>query len=194
MLGDSIGLFIRDWRFWMLVLFNSGNMIYFWGLNSWLPAYLRVFRHLNLVNAGLYSGLPFLMMLAGFMLGGNCRTRRDAGYFLLRGPDYGGALHPDGRAVFRGDGGSVVAGRERALLWLGGGRVAVCAGAPDYSRQGDGYWFWRVRGDSVYGGRILALGHGMGDWAAGNYNNGLAVLVVTCIVLAFPMVPLLREY
>lgn len=29
---------------------------------------------------------------------------------------------------------------------------------------------------------------------AGNYNGGLALLVVSCVVLSIPMVPLLRKY
>src|SRR5580658_6233256 len=37
---SQVVLYCRDWRFLMLVIFNSAALIYLWGLNSWLPSYL----------------------------------------------------------------------------------------------------------------------------------------------------------
>src|ERR1700748_3704978 len=37
---SQVGLYCRDWLFWMLVIFNSAALVYLWGLNSWLPTYL----------------------------------------------------------------------------------------------------------------------------------------------------------
>ncbi len=65
---DQIRLFVSDWRFWMLVIFNSAALVYLWGLNSWLPTYLIKVRHFDLTHAGIYSSLPFIFMFAGEVL------------------------------------------------------------------------------------------------------------------------------
>lgn len=65
---SQIGLFCRDWRFWMLVIFNSAALIYLWGLNSWLPSYLIRERGFDPRQTGFYSFLPFFMMFLGEVL------------------------------------------------------------------------------------------------------------------------------
>lgn len=62
---EQIALFFQDWRFWMLVIFNSASLVYLWGLNSWLPTYLVKVRHFDLAHAGIYSSLPFICMFIG---------------------------------------------------------------------------------------------------------------------------------
>jgi sugar phosphate permease len=65
---EQISLFISDWRFWMLVIFNSAALVYLWGLNGWLPTYLVKVRQFDLKQAGIYSSLPFIFMFAGEVL------------------------------------------------------------------------------------------------------------------------------
>ncbi|HTH98422.1 MAG TPA: MFS transporter, partial [Stellaceae bacterium] len=59
---SQVALFCRDWRFWMLVIFNSAALIYLWGLNSWLPSYLVKVRGFDPRQTSFYSFLPFFMM------------------------------------------------------------------------------------------------------------------------------------
>ncbi len=61
--------FMTDWKFWLLVVYNVGTLIYLWGLNSWLPTYLVKSRGINLQSAGLLSSLPFAMMFIGEVAG-----------------------------------------------------------------------------------------------------------------------------
>ena len=46
--GEALRALLGDWRFWLLPIYNSGALIYLWGLNSWLPTYLQQARHFNL--------------------------------------------------------------------------------------------------------------------------------------------------
>jgi predicted MFS family arabinose efflux permease len=66
----DVGLFMRDWRFWMIVIFNSGVLVYLWGLNSWLPTYLVKVRHFDLHQTGIFASLPFVFMFLGEVGGG----------------------------------------------------------------------------------------------------------------------------
>jgi sugar phosphate permease len=65
---SQVGLYCRDWRFWMLVIFNSAALIYLWGLNSWLPTYLIKVRGFDPRQTSLFSFLPFFLMFLGEVL------------------------------------------------------------------------------------------------------------------------------
>jgi sugar phosphate permease len=65
---SQVGLFCGDWRFWMLVIFNSAALVYLWGLNSWLPTYLINGRGFDPRQTGFFSFLPFFMMFLGEVL------------------------------------------------------------------------------------------------------------------------------
>ncbi|WP_298255715.1 MFS transporter [Bradyrhizobium sp.] len=65
---SQVGLYCRDWRFWMIVIFNSAALIYLWGLNSWLPTYLIKVRGFDPRHTSLYSFLPFFLMFLGEVL------------------------------------------------------------------------------------------------------------------------------
>ena len=65
---SQVGLFCRDWRFWMLVVFNSAALIYLWGLNTWLPSYLIRVRGFDPRQTSFYSFLPFFLMFLGELL------------------------------------------------------------------------------------------------------------------------------
>lgn len=72
---SQVGLFCRDWRFWMLVIFNSAALIYLWGLNSWLPSYLVRERGFDPRQTSFYSFLPFFMMFLGEVLAATLSDR-----------------------------------------------------------------------------------------------------------------------
>jgi sugar phosphate permease len=65
---SQVGIFFGDWRFWMIVIFNSAALIYLWGLNSWLPTYLIKERGFDPRQTSLFSFLPFFMMFLGEVL------------------------------------------------------------------------------------------------------------------------------
>jgi sugar phosphate permease len=65
--GQAFAMLARDWRFWMLPAFNSGTLIYLWGINSWLPTYLQA-RQFDLAAISFYSALPFALMIPGQIL------------------------------------------------------------------------------------------------------------------------------
>jgi len=66
---QSVSLFIRDWRFWMIVISTSGSLTYLWGLNSWLPTYLVKVHHVDLQQATFFASLPFFLMFVGEIAG-----------------------------------------------------------------------------------------------------------------------------
>ena len=63
-------LFLRSYDFWLLTLFDCGELIYLWGLNSWLPTYLQRARHLDIQHLGIYSSLPFVFLFFGEVVSG----------------------------------------------------------------------------------------------------------------------------
>jgi fucose permease len=191
---DSVGLFIRDWRFWMLAIYDCGAMIYLWGFNSWLPAYLRVFRHLNLAQAGFYSALPFVLMLIGEVAGARFsdRVQRRAifcfvGLILAGACICFAALSPSGTvaawslawsAFFWG---ATVPTLFALGLQIIPGKVTAA-----------GFGVYAGLANLVGAAAPFVIGSIIGR--AGHYNQGLAVLVLSCVVLSFPMIPLLRKY
>ncbi|MCW5688298.1 MAG: MFS transporter [Pseudolabrys sp.] len=71
----SIGIFLKDWRFWMILIFNSACLVYLWGLNAWLPSYLQKVQHFDLKSLGFFASLPFILMFFGELLGGYISDR-----------------------------------------------------------------------------------------------------------------------
>ena len=71
--GDLWGdcrLFLRNRSFWLLTICDCGELIYLWGLNSWLPTYLQKVRNFDIQHLGFYSALPFVLLFAGEILSG----------------------------------------------------------------------------------------------------------------------------
>jgi sugar phosphate permease len=64
------GVFLKDVDFWLLTLCDCGELIYLWGLNSWLPTYLQKVRNFDIQHLGFYSSLPFILLFAGEILSG----------------------------------------------------------------------------------------------------------------------------
>lgn len=69
-LWRDCGVFLRDTNFWLLTVCDCGELIYLWGLNSWLPTYLQKVRNFDLQHLGIYSSLPFILLLVGVILSG----------------------------------------------------------------------------------------------------------------------------
>ena len=69
-LWEGCGAFLKSRDFWLLTLFDCGELTYLWGLNSWLPTYLQRVRHFDIQHLGLYSSLPFIFLLVGEILSG----------------------------------------------------------------------------------------------------------------------------
>jgi sugar phosphate permease len=192
--GEALRMLASDWHFWLLPIYNSGTLIYLWGLNSWLPTYLQQARHLNLMMTGFYSALPFALMILGQIFFGwlGDKTGRRA---LICGFTqaitgvliYFAALAPDADMA----------------AWL----IALSAG------------FWGGTTPSLFAlssqiipARITALGFGLfagfanlvGSSApfiigalierTGDFTAGLNFLVLSCIVTSFAMIPLMRRY
>jgi len=84
-------------------VFNCGTLTLLWGLNSWLPAYLKMARHFDVQQQGIFSSLPFFLTLLGMISSGliaDCFGRRGSLCFvrrLLRGRwsyiDHNGPSH-----------------------------------------------------------------------------------------------------
>ena len=64
------GLFLKNTDFWLLTICDCGELIYLWGLNSWLPTYLQKVRNFDLQHLGIYSSLPFVLLLGGVIISG----------------------------------------------------------------------------------------------------------------------------
>ena len=191
---ESLGVFIRDWRFWMLAIFDIGAMVYLWGFNSWLPAYLRVFRHMDLARAGIYSALPFVLMLVGEVVGAKLSDKlQKRAIFCFVG------LIMAGLSIWMA---AISASPTAAAWYLAWSAFFWGATVPTLFALGFQIIPAKVTatGFGVYAGLANLIG-AMAPWLmgwvigrSGNYNHGLAVLVLACIILAFPMVPLLKKY
>ncbi len=192
--GEALRMLSRDWRFWLLPVYNSGTLIYLWGLNSWLPTYLQQARHLNLLMTGFYSALPFALMILGQIVFGwiGDKTGKRA---LICGFTqaitgvlvYFAALAPDADMA----------------AWL----IALSAGF-----WGGGTPSLFALSSQIIPPKITALGFGLfagfanlvGSSApfiigalierTGDFTAGLNFLVLSCIVTSFAMIPLMRRY
>lgn len=190
----AIGLLLGNGGFWLLAIYDCGAMIYLWGLNSWLPTYLTQARHFDVAHSALFSSLPFLFMLGGSFFGGwlGDRLKSRAAICLL-------GLLLAGVAIL---GATYVEDATHAALLL-----ALSAGL----------WGMTVptlfaMGTEIIPGKVTALGFGVYAGIAnlvgaaapllmgiligqsGNYTQGLMVIVVSCVVLSFAMLPLLRRH
>lgn len=193
-LGEVIRTLAGNWRFWLLPAYNSGGLIYLWGFNFWLPSYLKNARHFDLAHTGVYSALPFILMILGEIGGawiGDRTGKRAAVCFV--------SLFLTGVFVWF----AALAPGANLAAWC----LAVSAG------------FWGATtptlfalGMQIIPRRITAMGLGayagianfVGSLAPfimgvligtqGDYNAGLYFLVFCCTGLSVFMLPLLRRY
>jgi sugar phosphate permease len=171
---------------------NVLALVYLWGLNSWLPAYLTRVRHFDLHATGLFSSLPFVLMLLGEIGGAvfSDRTGRRAATCFV------GLL---GAGVFMYVGARVFDPHLAALS------IAVSA------------FFWGVSLPTLFAlsleiiptnvtsaavGVYNGIGNLVGAFAplvmgwliakTGAFDAGLMVLVLAAVVGSCAMLPLLR--
>jgi sugar phosphate permease len=191
---SQVGLFCRDWRFWMLVIFNSAALIYLWGLNSWLPTYLIKVRGFDPRQTSFFSFLPFFLMFLGevsaAMLSDRIGRRAIVCFVGLFGAGvamYAVSVVPDAHAA------AILIGVS-AFFW--GSALpplfalslqilptrAVAAGVGIFNGVGN------IIGalSPVVMGALIA--------ETGSFNAGLMVLVGAAILGSLAMVPLVRRF
>ena len=192
--SEAIRVLARDWRFWLLPIYNSGALIYLWGFNSWLPTYLQEARHFDLAHTGFYSSLPFVLMVIGQLGAGwiGDRTGKRAavcfGALFLAGVFvYFAALAPD----------PSLAAWCLALsagFWGGTTPTLFAIGMQIIPRNITSFGFGLYAGFGNLVGSAAPFIMGMLIGSAGNYNAGLDFLVLCCIVLSLAMLPLVRTH
>jgi predicted MFS family arabinose efflux permease len=187
-------LFVHDYRFWLLVVFNSCVLIYLWGLNSWLPAYLQRAKHFNLTQVGIYSSLPFILMFLAVVGAGivsDWLGRRailcaiglfGAGVFLYLGTI---ASAPQTAAVL-----IAVSAGFWGLVLPTQYAIAIEIIAPSVTSIGIGVY-------NGIGNLIGALAPIFMGWIiarTGSFDTGLLVLVFAAIFGACSILPLARRH
>ncbi len=60
-LWENMKVFIKDYRFWLVVIFYSGVTSIWWGTMAWLPSYLKNARGFNWGAMGALASLPYVL-------------------------------------------------------------------------------------------------------------------------------------
>ena len=188
------GVFLRNWQFWLLVLYDCGLVIFLWGLNSWLPTYLQRARHFELTQLGIFSSLPFMLMFLGVASSGvitDWLGRRAIICFV-------GLV---------GTGVLVYAATISANPYVAATMIALSAGSwgvalpaffslllsvlpQSVTSSGTGV----CNGITNFIGALAPLIMGWLIGLTGNFNAGLMVLVWGSIICACAILPLVRRY
>jgi sugar phosphate permease len=190
----NVGLFLRDWRFWLILIFNSACLLYLWGLNAWLPTYLQKVRHFDIKALGLFASLPFILMFFGEVLGGAISDligRRAivclVGLFLAGALIYVVSLVADPVAA------ALVMAVSAGCWGLALPPLfALAAQIIPASVTASGVGVYNGVGNLIGASSPLIMGWIIGS--AGNFNAGLMVLVLAGVIGACAMLPLLRRY
>ncbi|WP_170971716.1 MFS transporter [Peribacillus simplex] len=66
----SITSLLKSPSMWKIIAALFGLYTAIWGLNSWVPSYLMNVRKLNLLETGIYSSLPAIAGMMGYLVGG----------------------------------------------------------------------------------------------------------------------------
>jgi len=53
-----------------MTAFNCGTLTFLCGLNSWLPTHLKIARHFDVQQQGIFSSLPFFLTFLGIISSG----------------------------------------------------------------------------------------------------------------------------
>jgi sugar phosphate permease len=191
---SQVGLYCRDWRFWMLVIFNSAALIYLWGLNSWLPTYLIKVRGFDPRQTSLYSFLPFFLMFLGEVLAAALSDkigRRAIVCFV--------GLFGAGATMYAV---SVVSDPQTAAILIAVSAFFWGSGLPPLfalSLQilppravASGVGMFNGIGNIIGALSPVVMGALIAE--TGSFNAGLMVLVGAAITGSLAMVPLVRRY
>jgi len=191
---SDIGHFLSDWRFWLILIFNSACLLYLWGFNAWLPSYLQQVRHFELKSLGIFASLPFILMFFGELAGGyiSDRSGRRAavcfvGLFCAGGLIYVVPMMADPylAAIVM----ALSAGFWGAALPP---LFALAANIIPPSVTSSGVGVYNGVGNLVGACSPLLMGWIIG--VAGNFDAGLMVLVLSGMIGACAMLPLLKRY
>jgi sugar phosphate permease len=190
----DVGHFLSDWRFWLILIFNSACLLYLWGFNAWLPSYLQKARHFDLKSLGLFASLPFILMFFGELAGGYISDRLGrraavcfVGLFCAGALIYVVPMMSDPylaaivMALSAGFWGS-------ALPPL----FALAAQIIPPSVTSSGVGVYNGVGNLIGACSPLLMGWIIG--VAGNFDAGLMVLVLSGMIGACAMLPLLKRY
>lgn len=190
----NISLFLKDWRFWMVLIFNSSCLVYLWGLNAWLPSYMHKVLGFNLQSLGMFASLPFILMFCGEIIGGYVAdlTGRRAivcfvGLFMAGALIYVVSLMPNPYAA-------------AAVMALSAGfwgsalppLFAMASQIIPSSVTASGVGIYNGVGNLIGACSPLLMGWIIGT--AGNFNAGLLVLVGAGLVGSLAMLPLIKRY
>ncbi len=191
---EAIGMFMRDPRFWLVMVCDTGALIYLWGLNSWLFTYLQQARHFNLLSSGFYSALPFVLMLIGELI-----FAKIADWTGRRAAVCGIALFMTGVALYL----AAIVPDATTAAWC----IALSAGfwggtTPVIFALGCRIIPSKVTaaGFGVYAGIANTIGSaapfiiGLLVSTTGDFTAGLQFLVACCVVGSLAMIPLMRKY
>ena len=192
-LTGSIGTFLKDWRFWMVLIFNSGCLVYLWGLNAWLPSYLQKVQGFNLKSLGVFASLPFILMFLGELAGGYVadRTGRRAivcfvGLFMAGVLIFVVSLMPNPYAA-------AIVMALSAGFW--GSALpplfAMAAQIIPSSATASGVGVYNGAGNLIGACSPLLMGWIIGT--SGNFNAGLLVLVGAGVIGSLAMLPLIKQ-
>jgi sugar phosphate permease len=190
---SDVKLFLSDWRFWLILIFNSACLLYLWGFNAWLPSYLEQVRHFQLKSLGLFASLPFILMFFGEFAGGYISDRlgRRAVVCFI-GLFCAGALiyivpmttNPYLAAIIM----ALSAGFWGSALPP---LFALAATIIPKSVTSSGVGVYNGVGNLIGACSPLLMGWIIG--IAGNFNAGLMVLVLSGVIGACAMLPLLLK-
>jgi len=192
--GKQVRLFFGDWRFWMLVIFNSAALIYLWGLNSWLPSYLVKVRGFDVQRAGIFASLPFIFMFVGEVLSAilSDRIGRRAIVCFF-------ALLFAGISMYLV---SIISDNQTAALMIAVSAFFWGSALPPLFALGlqilpagavaAGVGVYNGIGNLI--GAFAPLAMGMIISTTGNYSTGLLVIIGAAIIGSGAMIPLMRKY
>ena len=193
-LTTAIGMFIRDWKFWMIMLFDCGVVTFLFGFSSWLPSYLEKVRHFNTLHTGLYSALPFILEIVGCFGGAWLADRysRRALVCLVGLPTAGLficlamiAPNADWAAWLLGLSGMFWGATIPTMFAIGQSVIpkeVTAAGLGVYGGLA-----------SITAGTIAPVAMGAIIGSSG-YPAGMIAMAVTCAVFSLSMIPLLKRY
>lgn len=187
-------LFLSNANFWLLTLCDCGELIYLWGLNSWLPTYLQKVRHFDLQHLGLYSALPFVFLFVGEIMSGFLSDKFGKKAILI-------FIGLAGAAVLLYFG-TITSDRNSAalIIALSSGMFGLAVPAtyaltqqivpPSVVASGTGV----MNGIANTVGALAPFAMGLVISATNNFDYGLMVLVVGAFCCSCAILPLVRRY
>lgn len=193
-LWKDCSLFLRDRNFWLLTICDCGELIYLWGLNSWLPTYLQKVRNFDIQHLGFYSSLPFVFLFVGEILSGLLSDKFGKKAILIFVGLAGAAL-----LLYAG---TVAADRNTAalIIALSSGSFGLAVPATYALTQqivptsvvasGAGV----INGIANTVGALAPFAMGLVISATNNFDAGLMVLVVGSFCCSCAILPLVRRY